>query len=204
MPENAPPGWYQAETDVPGTERYWTGTEWSADTRPAMAPPPQAAAAGDRMTPQGRVLASPWARIGARLIDGIIMTIVTVALLWGEVDVDRTSGAFSGGDFSSFRLIVVALVGIAYEVGFTALKGATPGKMALSIEIVRQNDGQTPLGLGTAVQRWLPNAVGLVPGAIGGLSFFIGLASLVLIFADNMRRSVSDFVGQTYVVQKNR
>lgn len=206
MAENAPPGWYQAETDPPGTERYWDGTEWSADTRSAMAPPPQTAvgAPGERMTPHGRVLASPWTRIGARIIDGIIVAIVTAPLVFNEIDFDTTSNVFGGGSFSSTRLIIAALIGIAYEVGLTALKGATLGKMAVGIEIVRQNDGHTPLGFGTAAQRWLPNAVGLFPGALASLSGLIGLASLVLVFADNMRRSVFDFVGQTYVVQKVR
>ncbi|MCP3975503.1 MAG: RDD family protein [bacterium] len=206
MPENAPPGWYQAETDAPGTERYWTGTEWSADTRSAMAPPPQASAGapGDRMTPHGRTLASPWARIGARLLDGIIVGIVTAPLVFSEVDFGATSNAFGTGSFSSTKLIIAALIGIAYEVGMTALKGATLGKMAVGVEIVRQSDGQTPLGFGTAAQRWLPNAVGLLPGALSGLSGLIGLASLIMVFADDMRRSVYDFVGQTYVVQKVR
>ena len=36
--ENAPPGWYRAETDTPGVERWWDGDEWSTQTRTA---PPQ-------------------------------------------------------------------------------------------------------------------------------------------------------------------
>lgn len=206
MPENAPAGWYQAETDAPGTERYWTGTEWSADTRSAMAPPPLATAGapGDRMTPHGRTLASPWARIGARLLDSILVGLVTAPLVFSEIDFNATDNAFGTGSFSSTRLVIAAVIAIVYEVGMTALKGATLGKMAVGVEIVRQNDGHTPLGFGTAAQRWLPNGVGLIPGGLSNLSGLIGLASLIMIFADNMRRSVFDFVGQTYVVQKVR
>jgi hypothetical protein len=38
--QSAPPGWYQAVTDPPGTERYWDGSQWSGDTRPGVSPPP--------------------------------------------------------------------------------------------------------------------------------------------------------------------
>lgn len=39
---NPLPGWYQFP-DTPGFERYWSGTNWTADTRP-MIPSPQASA----------------------------------------------------------------------------------------------------------------------------------------------------------------
>ena len=41
----------------------------------------------------------------------------------------------------------------------------------------------------------------LAPAWMGAL---VTLASLILVFADGMRRSVFDFVGQTYVVRKPR
>ena len=40
---HAPAGWYQAQGDPPGTERYWDGTSWGTETREApraAAPPP--------------------------------------------------------------------------------------------------------------------------------------------------------------------
>ncbi len=36
----APPGWYHAEGDPPGTERYWNGTEWTEGPRPVQQTPP--------------------------------------------------------------------------------------------------------------------------------------------------------------------
>ncbi|NND03801.1 MAG: hypothetical protein HKN91_13545 [Acidimicrobiia bacterium] len=49
--------------------------------------------------------------------------------------------------------------------------------------------------------RWLPNIVSSLSANLGLLVF---LASLVLLFADKYRRTVFDFVGQTYVVRKPR
>jgi uncharacterized protein (TIGR00266 family) len=37
-----PPGWYRAQSDPPGTERYWDGQAWTSETR-QITPPPAAA-----------------------------------------------------------------------------------------------------------------------------------------------------------------
>lgn len=42
-----PPGWYYADGDPPGTERYWNGTTWQGGPQPAQPkyiPSPQTAA----------------------------------------------------------------------------------------------------------------------------------------------------------------
>lgn len=201
MTENAPPGWYQSETDPPGTERYWDGTRWSAETRAVMIPPPSAPDA--KVTPQGRELATPGSRIGARLIDGIIMAVFLVPLVLRDLDLD--AGTFGTDTLSTSRLLAGGVIAAAYEIVLVALKSATLGKMAVGIEVVRKVDGQSPVGFPTATMRWLPFAVGYVPITIvSNLSTLVLLASLVLIFVDDFRRSVYDFAGQTYVVRKPR
>jgi uncharacterized RDD family membrane protein YckC len=214
MAENAPPGWYQSDIDPPGTERYWDGTQWSPETREVMAPPPTAtgdprtatgdprtAAVGARITPHGRELASPGTRVGARLIDSIVFTVVFGALVLPDIDFDAET--LTTPSFSSTRLVLGAVFLFAYEVGLTALKSATLGKMAVGIEVVRKADGQAPVGFGTAAMRFLPFLVGYIP-LISNLSGLVLLASLILIFVDEFRRSVYDFAGQTYVVRKPR
>ena len=198
LAENAPPGWYQAETDPPGTERYWDGSTWSEETRAALGPPPSAvpsapAAAGVRYAPNGRELASVGRRIGARLIDALIVGLISFVL----VDIDVSGG--QTGYVETSDAILALVLGAAYEILFTAFRSATPGKMALSIEIIRKSDGGSPLGFAPAGMRWLPNLVNVFSAALSGL---IAIASLVLLFADKYRRTVFDFVGQTYVVRK--
>lgn len=51
MSDAATPGWYHAEGDPPGTERYWDGTMWTEGPRPvggfpAAPPTPQPMVAG--------------------------------------------------------------------------------------------------------------------------------------------------------------
>lgn len=198
LAENAPPGWYQAETDPPGTERYWDGSSWSDETRAALAPPPvqsTQAPAGARVTPHGREVGSAGARIGARLIDVIILGLITSVF----VDVNFTGDQI--GYVETGDAILATVIGAAYEILFTALRSATPGKMLLGLEIVRKTDGGSPLGFAPAGMRWLPNIVSSISANLGLLVF---VASVVLLFADKYRRTVFDFVGQTYVVRKPR
>lgn len=44
MSASASPGWYHAQGDPPGTERYWDGTAWTEGPRPAGAAPTAPAA----------------------------------------------------------------------------------------------------------------------------------------------------------------
>ena len=206
MAEQAPPGWYQAETDPPGTHRYWDGTNWSAETRPA-APAPRTGdyemqpgtemRAGQRTTPYGRTIASPWKRIGARIIDVILLGIIGFVLFRDSFD--WQSGAVEAPTLG--ETLIVLAIGAAYEIGFTALRAATPGKMAVGIEIVPQEGAPTGPGLGwsQAALRWVPNLASPINDWLGTI---VSLASLILIFSDDMRRSVFDFVGKTYVVDK--
>lgn len=195
--ENAPPGWYQAATDPPGTERYWDGNQWSADTRPAATSPaaPPEVATGDRVTPHGRQIASAGSRIGARLIDVLIIVLISAPLVFPNMTIEN--GVVTYENFAIQWL--VAAIGAAYEILFTALRSATPGKMLVGIEIVRKSDGHVPIGFGTAALRWSPNLLNYVATGLGGV---VVLLSLILLFADRMRRTVFDFVGQTFVVSK--
>ena len=207
MTENAPPGWYQSDADPPGTERYWDGTQWSAETRAVMASPPAVTgdgrdpAQGARFTPHGRELATPGARFGARLIDLIVLGLILVPLVLRDFDLQAAS---VGNDpLSTGQQLAGGLVSAFYEIGLVGLRSATLGKMAVGIEVVRKVDGQAPVGFPTATMRWLPFAIGYVPILlVANVSFLLLIASLVLVFVDEFRRSVYDFAGQTYVVRK--
>ncbi len=109
--------------------------------------------------------------------DFLILIGGTVAKsLSDDGDSISTGAAFAGG------LLGVA-IGALYEVYMTSHGGQTVGKKVMKIKIVRLADGQTP-DLNTAVKRWLPNAVGIIPTIGSPLSALIGIASLVLVFTD--------------------
>ena len=129
---------------------------WSSEPPP---PPPgpssygAAPAAGFASLETGETaeLATPGLRLGARLIDIVIGIIIGIVV--GFVD----------------PLLLPILVGAAYETCFVALKGQTPGKMAVSIKVVRADNGTLP-GWGPAAGRWVIPTVGylllLLPGLL--------------------------------------
>jgi uncharacterized RDD family membrane protein YckC len=209
-----PPGWYPARGDQPGTVRWWDGRNWQGEPVIGGAPsqsaypghpayPAYPAATRDSLPELGRVLAGPWHRIAARVIDSLLVGFVTgivfVIVAFDDVDVDDMSG-FGGYEGELYRWsIALALVGVAWEVVWVALRGATPGKLALGITIIR-TDGTTPPGWGAAVRRNLLAVANLVP-IVTYVVLVLEVASLVLLFADPRRRTIDDRIADTYVVR---
>jgi uncharacterized RDD family membrane protein YckC len=187
-----PPGWYYAQGDPPGTHRYWDGEQWVGGPQPVSASP-GAGAFGGMPAPAygsgfgggvaGAGLADPWVRIGARLIDFVIMFAVAfvIALVVGVED-----------NQVGLQLMFAA-AGVIYEVGFTALKGGTPGKLILGIGVTT-TAGLRPPGWGPAVIRWVVTAIPCV-----GIVVFI--VSLVFLFTDAQHRTVGDRAASTLVVR---
>jgi len=147
----------------------------------------------------GRPLASAGARIGARLIDALILLVIggtiIVAILAGDDDFNRFSG------FDIGVLIASIVLGIAYEVGFVVWQGGTPGKLILGLRIIEQETGRTPPDAQHAILRWVPSLVGNVPLIGGIVSLILFILSLVWLFSDPKRQTVYDRVGKTYVVK---
>src|SRR3954447_11012547 len=75
-----PPGWY-ADASKPGFERWWDGGSWSEVTRPTPLPTaqPERAPVG-RSTPDGVPVANPWRRLGAVILDYLLIGIVVGTL----------------------------------------------------------------------------------------------------------------------------
>ena len=117
-------------------------------------------------TPDGALLASWGRRLGAYLIDGVIVGAVWLSLSWrwlsGYVEdlFDRVKDAVGSGTispspfFGTYEswgdLVVIVLIGIAtfilYHATFLRLAdGASLGKKALGIRVrLRERDGQLP------------------------------------------------------------
>jgi len=137
---------------------------WSSEPPP---PPPGpsdpggAPAAGNANLGTGDTaeLATAGQRLGARLIDIVIGIVLTVIVSFVD------------------PLLLPILVGAAYETCFVALRGQTPGKMAVSIKVVRADNGTLP-GWGPAAGRWVIPAIGytllILPGLLVHASLLWG------------------------------
>lgn len=109
-----------------------------------------------------------WARLGAYLVDRIIMSLVS-SFVWGVIVAamgwkypepptnmvtvqDMLNYVHSLGPLFGYQLVVIFILGFIYEVIFNGSFGATLGKMAIGARIVKM-DG-TRIGYGTAAARW--------------------------------------------------
>lgn len=144
MVDVAPAGWYHAETDPLGVERYWDGVEWTAETR---TPPPSVAAPGAPVAvaqgagfPAQTSLASPWMRLGSWLLELVLAT-VTLGIGW----------------------LIWAT--------FTAGTGQTPAKKLLDLRVIK-GDTMTPSTLGHMF--WLRGILaGIITGIALPLTLYI-------------------------------
>lgn len=181
------PGWYYAQGDPVGTQRYWDGSHWVGG------PVPQQGIQTPNSDSIHRQYGTAIERLGANIIDSIIIAIpiIIVAVAFG----DSTRGLLLGTWFG-------VAIGAAYSIGFVGLRGATPGKSLLGMEVVRADTGETPPGVDVAAKRWVLALAGLLPG-IGRLATFgIAIACGVMISNDGQNRSLYDRVANTLVVKR--
>ncbi len=205
-------GWYYADGDPPETVRYWNGESW-------MGGPVAQGQQTATVVPDEQMLADPGLRMGGRVIDAIIVGIIS----WGVMFLlapDEVSGMFQGfsgaapDDTASLPVsltIFTMFFGFVWEVSWLTFAGGTPGKLLLGMEVARAN-GVTweRVGPKEAALRSLNkllgalSALGQAAALVGTLaSVGIGLASLVMLFSDDYHRTVMDRIGGTIVVKKS-
>ncbi|MGB5759856.1 MAG: RDD family protein [Acidimicrobiales bacterium] len=196
-PQTQPPGWYYAQGDPPGTQRYWDGSSWQGGPQPV----PGAAASGVADTVAGGTLAEPVKRILARLIDGVIWFAIS-----GLVPALIGGGPLNDGASFALAFLLSILTGaivVAYEALMIGYRGATLGKQALGLKVVNEDGSAADLNTGLR-RMYLYIAfifIGLIP-ILGGLAFLgVGIAGLVMLFTDSKRQTPWDKVGKTLVVE---
>ena len=176
----------------------------SGSSQPPSAPPtgPQAATGWATLGTGGSVeLAVPLRRLGARVLDAVIVVLIQiiavaigVASAMGLDAADWTDS--SVGAFLAFVLLA-AIIGVLYEVTMIAVKGQTLGKMAASIKVVRADNGLVP-GWGKSVGRWIiPMVLTFVP--------FVGWLLSILVYIsllwDKVRQGWHDKAAGTLVIK---
>jgi uncharacterized RDD family membrane protein YckC len=139
--------------------------------RPVLAPGP------DKREPSRFVPADPGRRLGAALLDGLVVASGQALLLgplayyWASLD--AADVAFLPVLASVTLSFLAVLLGAAYFVGFWGLRGATPGKELLGLVVIDEQ-GRVPIGPGRAALRFLGY---LLSAASLGVGFLMIVAS---------------------------
>jgi uncharacterized RDD family membrane protein YckC len=156
-----------------------------------------------RVMASGAAAASPlgwhyggfWIRFGARLIDGFLLGIVQASLalaFFGAFGAQFRPNLIASEPLGlrvSFQILSYA-IGFLYEVFFLHYRGATLGKMALGLQVVRSN-GES-LGWGVCIARYFMSFV----------SALILLIGYIMAGFDSEKRALHDRVCDTRVVYK--
>lgn len=140
-------------------------------------------------------LASPWKRLLARWLDGILFWL---ALVPGVLLM------FSGEDSPLFvaglLLVAAGFFGfIAYQVVLLAREGQTVAKRALKLRVVDVDDDSNPGFVRAVLLREVLIAVFALVPVLGGL---FALADALFIFSDD-RRCLHDHIARTQVVDES-
>lgn len=202
-PQTQPPGWYYAQGDPPGTQRYWNGAQWEGEPQ-AVPGAPQPVTAG------GILPAEPLNRIAARLID-VVLWIIVGFLIQNVIIGVNLFDADGLADVSYGRAALAGLLNTlivaGYEIYMVGTRGATLGKIALGLKVVRAGDGGE-VDMNDSVRRISPYLVlGILSAITGGLGlifnlalFIVGIVSLVFLFSDERRQTVWDRIAKTMVI----
>ncbi len=170
-------------------------------------------------TPDGQPLAGLGARLVARIVDGVIVTILGVLAglpLWiravrAMVDyVEQIDAAVqAGATVDPFGIytesgalgpligaqVVLLVVQAVYTIGLVGWKGGTLGKLMLGIRVRPWDRAGTPT-YGQATKRWV---TGELAGAIVGL---YSLVDLLFPLWDDRKQALHDKWPLTVVVKK--
>lgn len=192
-----PPGWYYAQGDPPGTQRYWDGSAWQGGPQAI----PQAEGFGAPGTYDKASLPSPWLRLLARIVDGIIVAIpafIIVAIIGGSYN-GVAGGSFSTDGAAIVAGLLIGVVSLGYEYFFLAKDGATPGKKLVNVKVISEDGSE--LGSDGAIRRLILSAAGILPFVGGLIGVVVGLATIVMIFTDDRRQVPADKVAKSLVVK---
>lgn len=141
---------------------YWAAPE--ADERPRVS-----------AEPAGHIR-----RFVAILIDSVLLVCISTA--------GASAFVLIGGSSGVSIFLIAVIFAVAYEPGFVAASGATPGKIAMRLRVVNEHGER--VSVGQSIARWLVKQVSnalLIP-------LFVPLFS-------KRRRALHDMVVSTFVVQ---
>ncbi|HEU4581874.1 MAG TPA: RDD family protein [Polyangiaceae bacterium] len=149
---------------------------------------------------QGGELATPSSRLGAQIIDGLLLG---AAVIPGALVGAVLGSVFSYGNKDDSPVTMASVLGALtgllfsiYQWQLTAVTGQSLGKRWSNVRIVLEN-GEPPGFLrGVVLRSWVLFAFRVIPG----LGSLVGLTDALMIFSDG-RRCLHDRIAGTRVLK---
>ena len=148
--------------------RWWDGTKWVGGPQ-SQGAQQQAGyiAPNASQLPSGRSLADPWLRIGASVIDFIIVFAVGIVFAIAFGVTDAIGSIISGGSTAEIdgtifiSSAISTLITTLYVVLMNSYASGTLGKLIVGIRIIGR-EGDEPLGLPLGIKRSANAIVGFL------------------------------------------
>lgn len=151
----------------------------------------------DQVGDSEKPLASRWARLGASIIDSIIMMVIILPVMYFTGGFDGIMAGVQPGFVYTLGIAVLGIiVFFAINYRYLVTNGQTVGKKVLEIKIVDLN-GNLPVFQPQLVIRY---AVYMLPGQIPVVGQIFSFINILFIFTKE-KRCIHDLVAKTKVVQ---
>ena len=130
-----------------------------------------------------------WIRLVAVLLDGVILFVANVVVQLAFVPMVRSGRLDMILTAMGIETLIGMAIGATYEGVFVSRFGATPGKMALELKVVRPDGG--PVSLGRAVGRYFAKFISWMMFGVG----------FILAGFDLEKRALHDMICDTRVLK---
>ena len=145
------------------------------------------------LTPENVEYAGFWIRVGASIIDSILLMMITYPILyavygWAGLDYGyamRTTGFVD--------ILITWILPMVAVIWFWTAKQATPGKMLLSLRVVDAKTGGS-LSAGQSIARYLGYFVSGIPFGLG----------LIWVGIDKKKQGWHDKIAGTVVIRNKQ
>ena len=132
-----------------------------------------------------------WIRFVARMIDaiilGIVSSLISIPLVMSTSIFPGRSVGLMAGAFG-FAYLLNFVINLAYETYFVSAHGGTPGKLLLGLRVIRADGSAVPVGL--AAGRYLAEIVSAIILMIG----------FIMAAFDDQKRALHDRICETRVI----
>ena len=139
------------------------------------------------------VYASPGRRLLGAVLDAVVMAVAALVLLsFFGVSIEQ----MADGEIPPGWVLAYLLLFGAYQIGFIGLRGQTPGKIAVRIQVVDSGTGAIPTFQAAAVRWVIVAAASSVPQ----IGVVVPLVVYGWLLFDPQRQGIHDKAARTVVI----